>query len=356
MTSKTIDKDNVNVTDKKALKFFQDALSNKSDSDYQFSIYNKMKKMVEKYSNDSTLMLLAVKFHGRNFELISDSLKGNKEIALAAVVNHGYALKWVDAVLQDDAEVVRAAVLNYGGALSDASHRLRADEDIVQTALTSGDRAHHAIRYAEGKAVDNGLIMLRALDLIASALRYASDRLLSDVEFIKEAYALDPIGTLAYADLSLITREMVSSVMKGRKFIPISKTPLMKQLVDELQKYGQILDMSDGDIICIKKKFSLRCFGKIDRSPNQKGMESRAYVFHYFYDDEDLLFFFAVSQNSVEKEEFSEVAFIDSRCSDVETIEESQLLSDHEFSKIQRSLLFAGALLLKVSGTTQAIR
>ena len=63
----------------------------------------------EKFYNDKSFVLEAVKQDGLALEYADESLKKNKSIVLEALKLDGYALKFADESLQKDPDIIKAA-------------------------------------------------------------------------------------------------------------------------------------------------------------------------------------------------------------------------------------------------------
>lgn len=85
--------------------------------------------------SDKEIVMIAVKYYGKNLRQASTELKNDKEIVMAAVKSCGEMLEYTSDELRNDPKIVLAAVTENGAALKFASEELKNNREIAITAV-----------------------------------------------------------------------------------------------------------------------------------------------------------------------------------------------------------------------------
>lgn len=187
----------------------------------------------EKYRDDKSVMMKAIRQHSFALEYASDRLKNDKNLVLKAVKDDGDMLKYASNELRDNKEVVLEAVKNrWGCALKYASDRLKDDLGVVMVAI---DRHIDSIEYASDRLKDNRDVMLDAIWRRHYEIEYASDRLKHDYDFIVDAYKANRSIDSPVINLDAETKRLINS---AKKMIE-EKKPSLSSVLGKAEKASQ---------------------------------------------------------------------------------------------------------------------
>jgi hypothetical protein len=142
---------------------------------HEASYYNRI--IPDKYKNDTSFVIKAIKLNGDILQYVSNELQANKDVVLSAVQQNSYMLQYASVNIRDDKDIVMKAVTNYGTVLKFASSKLRADKEVVLAAIKN-DAA--ALAYTSSKIRANKEIILAAVKQNGLTLEYASNYLRYD--------------------------------------------------------------------------------------------------------------------------------------------------------------------------------
>ena len=167
---------------------------------------NNLFSSLEALRDDREVVLVAVTNNGMELMFASNALRADRDVVLAAVQNNGSALMFASEKFKNDPNVVLAAVAECGVALKYASKELQADSDFVLRAVTCNPIA---LKYASKEHQNDPNVVLAAVKqngmapahMYASellAIRFASNELQADSNFVRRVVTCNPMG-LMYA-------------------------------------------------------------------------------------------------------------------------------------------------------------
>mmetsp|Transcript_47062 Transcript_47062/g.86259 ORF Transcript_47062/g.86259 Transcript_47062/m.86259 type:complete len:420 (-) Transcript_47062:114-1373(-) len=136
---------------------------------------------------DRDVVLAALSQDGTCLQFASEEMRQDREVVYRALAfSHGLALQYASDVLKRDREVVRRAVQRHGMALQYAAEEMRADRKLV---FASAVRQHAAaLQFASNELRNDAEALLKAVGQDCTVLPYASEELLHDVTFMKDAF------------------------------------------------------------------------------------------------------------------------------------------------------------------------
>mmetsp|Transcript_73894 Transcript_73894/g.175887 ORF Transcript_73894/g.175887 Transcript_73894/m.175887 type:complete len:420 (+) Transcript_73894:217-1476(+) len=135
---------------------------------------------------DREVVLAALSQDGSCLQFASNEMRGDREVVYRALAkSHGMALQYASSELRCDREVVRRAVERNGMALQFAAQEMRADRKIVFASAVRSNAA--ALQFASVELRCNAEALLKAVGQDGAVLPYASEELLHDATFMKEA-------------------------------------------------------------------------------------------------------------------------------------------------------------------------
>jgi hypothetical protein len=188
------------------------------------------------FKNDKEVTLHIVRMSGRQLEFASDDMRSDIDVVMAAVSSetqyNGSSLQYAPDQMKDNKEVVLAAIAGTDGqALSYASKRLRGNAEVVRAAMLSHPYAIQTVDFADGQmsreeqeevvmiylescdqdvfsslpdfiddgkfpkwAVEDKDIVTKCCTKNAMCMRYLSDELKADKEFILSLFVASPAG------------------------------------------------------------------------------------------------------------------------------------------------------------------
>lgn len=141
------------------------------------------------------LLIVAVSHAGMSLELVDDEFKDNEAVVEAAVRNCGSALQYASGRLKHDLRIARAAVEQYGGAW-----------EFVPTQV----KEHFTFKRDWNRFQQNAAIVLDWIKQDGAALKYASEVLTADRNFILEAVRVSGVALQYAPDVFKCDSEVVA--------------------------------------------------------------------------------------------------------------------------------------------------
>ena len=133
---------------------------------------------------------LLLKNHPESTDVLPDIMKNNKQFISFFLRIDGLVLRFAGRALQADRDLVLMAIEQNGCALIYASEELREDKNLVLKAVKQ-DGKLHILNHVDKKLLADKDFMLEILREEGSALKYVSEELQGDQDFIFDAFKLN---------------------------------------------------------------------------------------------------------------------------------------------------------------------